>query len=218
MRTAAFFDLDGTLLTVNSAHLWVRRERRLGRIHSLQMARVMLLLGGYRLGILNMESALRAAVATLRGEREDRIRGETHSWWREEVRRFIAPGARAVLERHRQEGQLLVLLTSSSRYASEMAREDFALDAALSQGYEVKDGVFTGEPLRPLCYGQGKVEAAEAWAREHGVDLAASSFYSDSVTDVPMLERVGQPFVVAPDPRLRRIARARGWPALDWSR
>jgi phosphoserine phosphatase len=99
-----------------------------------------------------------------------------------------------------------------------MAREDFALDAALSQGYEVKDGVFTGEPLRPICYGKGKVEMAEAWAREHGVDLAASSFYSDSVTDVPMLERVGRPFVVAPDPRLRRIARARGWPALDWSR
>jgi phosphoserine phosphatase len=60
------------------------------------------------------------------------------------------------------------------------------------------------------------VEAAEAFAAEHGIDLAQSSFYSDSSTDVPMLERVAKPFVVGPDPRLKLIARRRGWPILDW--
>jgi HAD superfamily hydrolase (TIGR01490 family) len=213
---AAFFDLDGTLLTVNSADLWLRRERRLGRITRWQLARAALWLGGYRLGVLDMDSALRAALGTLRGVEESFIRNETHGWWRDEVRPFIAPGARAVLDRHRQGGDKLVLLTSSSRYASEMAIEEFGLDHALFQKYEVQDGRFTGEPLRPICYATGKVEIAEAWAVEHGIDLAASSFYSDSSTDVPMLLRVGKPFAVNPDPRLKLVARRRGWPILDW--
>ena len=213
---AAFFDLDGTLLTVNSADLWIRRERRLGRITGWQLARAALWLGGYRLGMLDMETALRAALGTLRGIEESFIRAETHQWWRDEVRRFIAPGGRAVLDRHRQRGDLLVLLTSSSRYASEMAREEFGLDDIICQGYEIAEGRFTGEPLRPICYGPGKVVAAEAWAKPRGIDLSRCAFYSDSSTDVPMLARVGQPFVVHPDPRLKLTARSRGWPTLDW--
>ena len=218
MRSAAFFDLDGTLLTANSASLWVRREHRLGRIRTSQVARAALLLAGYRIGFLDIESALRAALATLRDVTEEYIRSETREWWREEVRAFVAPGARPVLDEHRARGDPLVLLTSSSPYASEMASEEFGLDAVLCQRYEVRDGRFTGEPLRPICYGPGKVGVAEAWARDRGIDLGASSFYSDSSTDIPMLERVGRPFAVHPDPRLRLVARARGWPTLDWRR
>lgn len=216
MSTAAFFNLDGTLLTVNSANLWIKRELRLGHIPLWKFLRAALWLGGYRLGMLDMESALGAALSQLRGVEEEEIRAQTHQWWREEVRPFIAPGARAVLEAHRQRGDLLVLLTSSSRYASEMAREEFGLDHILCQGYEVKEGRFTGAPLRPLCYGAGKVLVAEEWARGSQVDLAQSAFYSDSSTDLPMLERVARPHAVHADPRLRVIARRRGWPQLDW--
>ncbi|GAC1336294.1 MAG: HAD family hydrolase [Myxococcales bacterium] len=216
MATAAFFDLDGTLLTVNSAHLWIRRERRLGRMHAGHAAQALWMLARYRVGLLDMETLLRWGLRRLRGVSEDTVRRETHEWWREEVRQYVAPGARAVLQRHRRAGDQLVLLTSSSAYASEMARDEFGLDAILYQGYEVVGGRFTGNPSRPLCYGDGKVEIAAAWAREQGVDLAASSFYSDSSTDVPMLERVAHPFVVHPDPRLRFIALARRWPRLDW--
>jgi len=215
---AAFFDLDGTLLTVNSATLWLRRERRLGRIGAWQAAQAALRIGAYRLGFLDMEATLRAALAPYSGLAEEAMRTETRAWWNEEVRAFAAPGARPVLERHRRSGDALVLLTSSSRYAAEMAREEFGLDDLLFQVYEVREGRLTGEPGRPICYGPGKVEVAEAWARANGVDLAASSFYSDSSTDVPMLERVGRPYAVHPDPRLALLARSRGWPILDWRR
>ncbi|MGD8627079.1 MAG: haloacid dehalogenase-like hydrolase, partial [Anaerolineae bacterium] len=73
------------------------------------------------------------------------------------------------------------------------------------------DGRLTGEIEPPPCYGQGKVVWAERFAREHAVDLSASYFYTDSISDLPLLERVGQPVAVNPDPRLRRLARARGW-------
>ena len=188
----------------------------MGRVTPWQVARAALMLGSYRIGVLDMESALRAALRPIRGASEERIRTETRTWWMEDVRPFVAPGARSVLERHRHAGNRLVLLTSSSKYAAEMAREEFGLDDTLFQFYEVQDGCFTGEPLRPICYAGGKVEVAERWARDEGIDLAASSFYSDSSTDVPMLERVGHPYAVHPDPRLRVVARARGWPILDW--
>ncbi len=216
MRKAAFFDLDGTLLTANSARLWLRRERRLGRVRAWQLALAAAMLGGYRVGVLAMESALRISLSTLRGVPEEFIRAETRIWWREEVRPFVAPGARAILDGHRRAGDRLVLLTSSSKYAAEMAREEFGLDDVLYQGYEICEGRFTGAPLLPICYGRGKVNVAEQWAGASGVDLARSSFYSDSSTDVPMLERVGHPFVVNPDPRLRLLARFRSWPILDW--
>ena len=218
MRAAAFFDLDGTLLTVNSARLWIRRERRLHRVRKRDMAQAALLLGGYSLGFLDMERALKTALAPLRGRPEAEIRAETQTWWREDVRSFIAPGCRAVLEEHRRRGDLLVLLTSSSRYASEMAREEFGLDDCLFQSYEVVDGLFTGQPLLPICYAAGKVEVAEEWARAAGVDLDLSSFYSDSTTDLPMLARVGHAYAVNPDPRLWLTARRRRWPRLDWRR
>jgi HAD superfamily hydrolase (TIGR01490 family) len=217
MATAAFFDLDGTLLTVNSATLWIKRELRLGHIKRWQFLRAALWLVGYRLGALDMDSALRQALAQLRGREEAPLRAETQAWWKSEVRQFIAPGARAVLERHRAAGEQLVLLTSSSRYASEMARDELGLDHILFQGYEVREGRFTGEPVYPLCYGQGKVELAEAWARTAGVEVSKSAFYSDSFTDLPMLSRVARPYAVHPDPRLRAVAKKRGWPLLDWS-
>ncbi len=214
---AAFFDLDGTLLRVNSANLWIRRERRLGRVRFGQLLHASVLLLGYRLGVLDMERALRAALGTLRGVDEDHVRSETKKWWIEEVRPHVALAAKEVIAKHRAEGDRLVLLTSSSIYASEMALADFGLDAVLCQRYEVRDRRFTGEPIRPICYGPGKVEVARAWAAENGVDLRKSSFYSDSSTDVPMLESVGRPYVVNPDPRLRFVAKRRGWPILQWS-
>jgi putative phosphoserine phosphatase/1-acylglycerol-3-phosphate O-acyltransferase len=73
-------------------------------------------------------------------------------------------------------------------------------------------GRLTGEVVEPVCYGQGKVVWAERFAAEWGVDLADSTFYSDSISDLPLMERVGRPVAVNPDMRLKRVARRRGWP------
>ena len=80
---------------------------------------------------------------------------------------------------------------------------------------EVEEGRFTGR-CSLLCYGPEKVRVAQEWASEEGVDLARSSFYSDSVSDLPMLERVGDPRVVNPDPRLRVRAALNRWPVEHW--
>ena len=75
-----------------------------------------------------------------------------------------------------------------------------------------EDGRLTGAIEPPACYGTGKVVWARRFAAEHGVDLGASYFYTDSISDLPLLEQVGHPVAVNPDPRLRRLATRRGWP------
>jgi HAD superfamily hydrolase (TIGR01490 family) len=218
MKTAAFFDLDRTLLAVNSGRLWVESERRSGRISREQLGWAMLYLAGYKLGLVDMERAMEQAVRTLTGMAEGTLRSRTHAWYDAHVKHHAAPGAFRAIARHRERAHALVLLTSSSVYESERALEHFGLDVALCTRFQVRDGLFTGSLERPLCYGPGKVELAEAHARAHGIDLDESYFYTDSITDRPMLERVGHPRVVHPDPRLRLLSLKRGWPVLDWRR
>jgi len=215
-RVAAFFDLDRTLLAVNSGALWMKRERRLGRISRWQLLKGYAYLVGYKFAVIDMDRVMTEALQTVKGELEETVRQWTVDWYQEEVAQHAAPGAWPVLRKHREAGELLVLLTSSSPYESGAASEQFGMDAILSSRYQIVGGRFTGHALKPICYGAGKVTYAERYAEEHGVDLKASYYYADSMSDLPMLERVGNPRVVNPDPRLRRLARRRAWAILDW--
>src|SRR3546814_1518692 len=93
-----------------------------------------------------------------------------------------------------------------------MRISDWSSDVCSFELYEIEDGVFTGEIVRPLCFGEGKVLAAEDLAAEHGLDLDQSFFYSDSDDDIELLERVGKPRPLNPNLKLKAIADERGWP------
>lgn len=212
----AFFDLDRTLLGVNSATLWVKRELRLGHISRWYALRGALWLGMYELGFGRLEDAVRSAILSLAGKPEAAIRDRTTDFWHEEVADSIRPGAWAALARHRERGDRLVLLTSSSNYLSDLAAEVFGLDAVLCNRFQVADGFFTGQPEEPLCFGTGKLAHARRMADAHGVALADCAFYTDSHSDLSVMLAVGQPVAVHPDPRLRREANRRGWAVVDW--
>lgn len=216
MGGVAFFDLDGTLIAANSARLYVLQEFRAGRLPAREVAMAFGFLAAYRLGVADIAAAYERALRNLIGVEEAVFRAASERFFAEEVVRFEAAGARACLEAHRAAGDRLVLVTSSTSYVAEAARVHFGLEAALSTAYEVVDGRFTGRTSGTLCYGEGKVTVARAWAEARGLSLDAAAFYSDSRTDLPLLEAVGAPFVVAPDPRLRWSAWKRGWPVLDW--
>ncbi len=216
MKIAAFFDLDRTLITVNSGALWVKREYQRGRISTRQMVEAIFMLLAYRLSLLDMEASLRKALRIYRGVSEEVIDRRTYRWYYEEVAHKVSVEALEALEHHRQAGHLLVLLTSSSPYVAAAATEHMALDEWISSRYEIREGCLTGELVLPLSYGAGKVPNAEVFARERGIDLARSYFYTDSYSDLPMLLRVGEPRVVNPDLRLNLYARRHGWPRLKW--
>lgn len=216
MKPAAFFDLDGTLITKNSATLWMKSERCKGRLSLYLMARGSLYVLAYKIGFIDMEHAMNEALQTVKGMEEEELRRRTHAWVDEYVMPVVAAGARDALARHRDQGHKLVLLTSASPYESEAIVARLGLDDFLSTRYEVRDGKMTGKVVPPPCYGEGKVSWAKRYAEEHDIDLTGSWFYSDSITDLPMLQVVGHPVVVNPDPRLKYKARRLGWPVEYW--
>jgi HAD superfamily hydrolase (TIGR01490 family) len=215
-RAAAFFDMDLTLLAVNSGTLWLRHLVRTGEISLGQIVRGVGWLLQYRLALIDGEVVTRQVAATVRGQREADMVARCDRWFASEVARYVTPAAHAAVEEHRREGHLLAILSSSSPYATGPLARRLDIPHVLCSRLRVADGRFTGEVEPPVCYGAGKVARAEVFALEHDVDLAASWFYTDSYADLPMLERVGHPVVVNPDVRLGRHARRVGWPVRTW--
>lgn len=213
---AAFFDLDKTLIRPNSGRLWFQRERKDGRLRLRHAVEATLWISLYGIGLTGAHHAIARAVRVLAGEAEDELAARTRSFWDQELADTVLPGGLAALQRHREAGDTLVLLTSSSIYLARCAGQAMGIDHLLASRFEVRDGRFTGAVCAPLCYGAGKVANARQWADEHGERLEDATFYTDSYSDLPMLDAVGHPVVVRPDPRLARLAKKRGWPMHTW--
>ena len=114
---------------------------------------------------------------------------------------------------HRRRNHTLAVVSSATRYQVEPLARDLGIEHVLCTRLEVRDGRFTGGVAPPLCYGEGKAEAARGLAASRGVDLDESFFYTDSDEDLPLLEHVGNPRPTNPNRRLAAIAARRGWPA-----
>ena len=215
----AFFDFDRTLITANSGVLWLRSEFRLGNISWWKAVVAVTWVARYQLGFARRGEGLRRAIASLAGTSQAELRERTVAFYEQYVRSLYRPGARRALEEHREQGDELVLLTSSPAYLAELVADDLRLDAVLCNRFEVDGrGLHTGRSAGDLCYGDGKLSHAEAHARKRRVSLENCVFYTDSFSDVRVMEAVGRPVAVNPDQRLRRVAVARGWPIVDWGR
>jgi phosphoserine phosphatase len=113
---------------------------------------------------------------------------------------------------HQDAGRATLIVSAAGNGVVEPLAAVLGMDGGIGTRYEVgDDDAFTGRFDGPFVYGQGKVEAMESFAAEHGIDLAESYAYSDSLSDLPMLRAVGHPVAVNPDPPLADIARAEGW-------
>jgi len=211
---AAFFDVDGTLLAGNSAPLYMSHLRRTGQARRRDLALTFYYFVRYRLGVLDLQAALDASMGFVRGRSEAAMERDCGEWYVRVVRPLVYPGMVALVHEHRAAGHVLALLTSATRYLAEPLAADLGIEHCLVTRLVVEDGLFTGEVERPVCYGSGKMKWVERFSAGHGIDLADSYFYTDSITDLPVLEQVGNPRVVHPDPRLRRVAQQRGWPLL----
>ena len=212
MPVAAFFDIDGTLIARNSAPLYMKHLRETGQARRRDIARTFYYVGRYKLGLLDIERAIAISLTWIRGRDEAAVRADCDAWYATTVRAYVYPAMAATVEAHRRAGHVLVLLTSATRYLAGPLAADLGIEHLLVTQLLVEAGQFTGEVVRPVCYGEGKTYWAERFAAEHDVDLGQSYFYTDSITDLPLLERVGEPRVVNPDPRLGRVAARRGWP------
>jgi len=213
---AAFFDMDRTLLRVDTAMSWTRFLYGRGELPPRMVAKAIYWSTLYKLALLDMDRVFTALIADLRGDPEADMIAKCEVWYHRHVLPEVAPAARVAVARHRDAGDVVVLATGSTVYAARPVAKGLGIDHVLASVLEVEAGVFTGRPSA-LCFGRHKVVLAEAWAEQHGIDLAHSVFYSDSYNDLPLLERVGTAVAVNPDARLRRHARKRGWTCVEWA-
>ncbi len=212
---AAIFDMDKTVLRVDTAMSWTKFLYARGELSRTMLAKAVYWSSLYKLALLDMEEVFTKLVADLRGDPESEMLAKCEIWYRDHVAPEIAPAARVAIEAHRRAGHAIVLATGSTNYAAGPVARGIGIDHVLSSVLEVSGGTFTGR-AGALCFGTHKVVLAEAWAKDHGIDLDASYFYSDSYNDLPMLSRVGSAIAVNPDARLRRHARRNGWPIAMW--
>ena len=218
-RTAAFFDLDKTIIAKSSVLAFGRPF--------------------YQGGLINRRAVLRSAYAqfvfALAGADEDQIErmrayltSMCSGWDVAQVRDIVSETLHEIIDpivydeaveligMHKAAGRDVVIVSSSGEEVVGPIGAMLGADHVVATRMVVADGKYTGE-IGLYAYGAEKAIAVRELAEQRGYDLSACYAYSDSVTDVPMLEAVGHPFAVNPDRALRRVAAERDWPTLTFS-
>ena len=212
-RVAALFDMDKTLLDASSGVLYGRYLYRTGQMGRRQIAQVAWWAAISRLGMLDVQKLVPRMLVQVAGEDEAAVREMSDRWFEEDVVPHITQRGQEHVAEHRAQGHVVAIVSGSTQYAVGPLCTYLGIpDQYVCTHIESNGGRLTGRVVPPVCFGSGKVVWAERFAAEYDVDLDASYFYTDSISDLPLLERVGQPVAVNPDLRLRRLAGKRGWP------
>jgi HAD superfamily hydrolase (TIGR01490 family) len=218
---AAFFDLDRTLMEGSSAFQFGRAAYRAGLLSRRQLTSD---------AWANVRFRLRGATDADTAALRDRISASLEGVRVRDLERLgvdvlagilprIYPQMLAVAHEHQDSGRRVYIVTAASQELAELLAYVLRFDGGLGSLYsEVVDGVHTGRPLGLFMYRSGKAQAIQELAEREGIDLAASYAYSDSESDMPMLQAVGHPVAVNPDATLARAARENGWEVLRFDR
>jgi HAD superfamily hydrolase (TIGR01490 family) len=215
----AFFDLDRTLLRRSSALALAGSFRERGvisRRQLLQAAAWQLLFVARGASHEAVRRAAEDGLHVLAGYRPEELRELVAEAMEPVLRPLVYAEPLRLVERHRERGERVYVVSATLQEIVEAIADDLGFDGALGTICEVRDGRYTGRALRAL-HADAKADCVRALAESEGLDLSACTAYSDSHTDLPFLEAVGHPVAVNPDRALRRVARERGWPVLEFS-
>ncbi|MEP6893538.1 MAG: HAD family hydrolase [Gaiellaceae bacterium] len=217
-RRAAFFDLDRTLISRPTPVALSGTFRRSGLLRRRDLVQAVLWQLVFMLpGVDGTRRASVQGMSLLRGLPVASLQELLGEAMEDVLRPLLYADPLALLTRHRDDGHRTYIVSASLQEIVEYVANDLGFDGAIGSTCEAVDGVFTGRSLRP-CYGPHKAEAVRELAAREGIDLSASTGYSDSHTDLTFLETVGHPVAINPDRKLRRIAKTRGWPILRFEK
>jgi len=213
-RAAAFIDLDRTLISQASGPLLSAALRDAGVVSQSRLPGEEMLYRVFNVVGETLPSMLlaRQGVAVMKGKPRHAVIAAANSA-SAQLMQLVHPKARAIIEGHRRNGVKVVLATTTPHDLIATFARSMGFDDVVATRFDVdEEGLYTGKLIGPFAWSAGKLEAVTAWCQDHSVSLAHSYAYSDSVYDAPLLDAVGFPHVVNPDPRLTVMATAKKWP------
>jgi HAD superfamily hydrolase (TIGR01490 family) len=217
---AAFFDLDKTILAKSSSFAFAKplyRSGLIGRTDVIRSAYAQFVYMASGADHDQMERMRKYMAELVTGWEVHTVQDIVSETLDEIVDPIVYQEAVDLIAEHKGAGRDVIIISTSGTDLVEPIGERLGADITIGTQVAVEDGRYTGEILF-YAYGEGKAEAMLALAAEYEYDLASSFAYTDSHTDLPMLELVGNPVAVNPDADLRRVAGERQWPVLDFVR
>jgi HAD superfamily hydrolase (TIGR01490 family) len=216
----ALFDLDNTLLSGDSDFEWAQFLIEKGVVdRELYEARNLHFYEQYKAGTLDIHEFLDFQLKPLSRHSRKVLDDWREEFMRGRVRPMMSQAAWDLVARHREAGDVCVIITATNSFVTAPIARAFGVEYLIATEPEQKDGEFTGAVNGTPCFREGKVTRLEQWMDECGWgwgSFADSTFYSDSLNDLPLLCRVKSPVAVRPDPTLRAHAEREGWPVLEW--
>jgi len=146
------------------------------------------------------------------GQSEEQLEKEAVAWVEDAVVETIYPEAERLVDEHLAESHVVAIVSGATAFVVRPIATQLGIEHILYTRLEVENGLFTGRVVEPICFEEGKIYWLQQFIEEQGIDLAKSYFYSDSITDLPLLDLVGHPVATNPDPLLYRTAVKRRWP------
>ncbi|MCF6281973.1 MAG: HAD-IB family hydrolase [Candidatus Polarisedimenticolaceae bacterium] len=212
------FDLDNTLISGDSDHLWGDFLVKQGAVDEVYYQRENdRFYREYQEGKLDIYEFLSFSLRPLHENKLAQLQAWRETFLTQMIDPIIPQASRDLLQKHRQAGDLLVIITATNSFITGPIAERLGVENLLATEPERVDGHFTGGVSGLPCYREGKVSRLNSWLASNGAGLKGSWFYSDSHNDLPLLRLVDNPVAVDPDEQLRKEAVLNGWSVISLS-
>jgi len=211
IRQVAFFDLDRTLVSVNSGKVLIKTayaKRFISRTDLIKAFRLLLL---YKYGLMDTVRIIDSMAGWLKGISEVELNGLSEEIFETHIRISIRPEMREEIIWHKKNGNEVIILSSAIAAICKPVAENLGMDGVICSGLEVENGIFTGHSSGSFCFGQEKVRRLNEFCESRNINTANTWYYGDSIADLPVLIASGNPVCVSPDKKLLKEARIRNW-------
>ena len=211
----AFFDLDHTIINANSGKLIARHAYQNGLFSTRDMINAALWSSLHDSRFMTPDRIIGKILKSFKNIPEAQFRRITHQVFDAQIKDTIRKNIGTEITSHKQKNGHTVILSAALFYICTAVKDFLGMDDAVCTRLEVIDGYFSGASDGKYCYGEEKLFQAIHYCETQNFSLDQAYFYSDSISDLPLLEKVGYPVCVVPEPKLANIARINGWPVYD---
>ncbi len=213
-RYAAFFDLDKTILTITSGRVLAIEAYKQGILTKTHLAKGVFSDILFKSGIIKPERIMLNMATWLKGIEVSEIEAFCLRMYEDILRHYVRDEIRKKITTHKKSEGATIILSAAIPEICKPVKADLEMDDIICSKLEVQDGMFTGKPAGPYCYGKEKLARVTVYCAENNYNLDEAWYYGDSSDDIPVLERVGHAVCIPGNKKLEKRARQEGWQSL----